>query len=47
MSLTIEQQTKRVLVVDDVADNLFLAQFFLETEGYEVSVVESGKAALM
>jgi len=46
MSLKIKPQTKRVLVVDDVPDNLLLAQFFLETQGYTVSTVESGKAAL-
>jgi len=46
MSLKVEQQTKRVLVVDDVSDNLLLAQFFLETKGYKVSTAESGKAAL-
>ena len=36
----------RILVVDDVADNLFLIQMVLEAEGYQVEVVDSGKAAL-
>ena len=46
MSLTIDKQTKRVLVVDDVADNIFLVQFLLEDRGYKVSTAENGKAAV-
>jgi CheY-like chemotaxis protein len=36
----------RILVVDDIADNLFLIQVVLEAEGYQVDVADSGKAAL-
>jgi DNA-binding response OmpR family regulator len=36
----------RILVVDDIADNLFLIQMVLEAEGYQVDVADSGKAAL-
>lgn len=46
MLLLTEKHTKRILVVDDVADNLFLVQFFLETQGYTVNTAESGAAAL-
>lgn len=46
MSLTIDKPSKRVLVVDDVADNIFLVQFLLEDRGYKVSTAESGKAAV-
>lgn len=46
MSLTTDKQSKRVLVVDDVADNIFLVQFILESQGYEVDTAQSGKAAL-
>ncbi|MEL6786162.1 MAG: response regulator [Cyanobacteria bacterium J06607_15] len=46
MSLITERQTKRILVVDDVADNVFLAQFVLETQGYQVNTAESGETAL-
>ena len=46
MSLTIDKQTKRVLVVDDVADNIFLVQFLLEDRGYKVTTAENGKAAV-
>ena len=45
MSLTTDK-SKRVLVVDDVADNIFLVQFILESQGYEVNTAQSGKAAL-
>lgn len=37
---------KRILVVDDLEDNLFLLQAVLEVEGYQVDVADSGKAAL-
>ena len=46
MSLTIDKPTKRVLVVDDVADNIFLVQFLLEDRGYKVSTAENGKTAV-
>lgn len=46
MSLITGKQFKRVLVVDDVADNIFLVQFILESQGYEVDTAQSGKAAL-
>ena len=46
MSLVTVKQTKRVLVVDDVPDNLFLAQVILETQGYQVDTARSGKTAL-
>ena len=38
--------TKRILVVDDAVDNLFLLQTVLEVEGYQVEIADSGKAAL-
>ncbi len=38
--------SKRILVVDDTADNLFLIQMVLQTEEYEVEVADSGQAAL-
>lgn len=36
----------RVLIVDDVADNLILLQTILEAEGYAVETALSGRAAL-
>lgn len=36
----------RILVVDDLPDNLFLLQTLLEGEGYEVETADSGGAAL-
>jgi CheY-like chemotaxis protein len=36
----------RILVVDDIDDNLFLMQTVLETAGYEVDTAESGELAL-
>lgn len=38
--------SSQILVVDDVADNLFILQSFLESEGFAVEVAESGAAAL-
>ncbi|HEY9761066.1 MAG TPA: response regulator [Trichocoleus sp.] len=35
-----------VLVVDDLPDNLFLLQFMLEAEGYQVETAENGELAL-
>jgi CheY-like chemotaxis protein len=37
---------KRILVVDDLADNLFLLQTLLETEGYRVETANDGRSAL-
>jgi CheY-like chemotaxis protein len=39
-------ESYRVLIVDDVADNLFMLQNFLESEGYTVDVAHSGAIAL-
>ncbi|BAZ15209.1 response regulator receiver modulated translation initiation factor IF-2 [Calothrix sp. NIES-4071] len=36
----------RILVVDDLVDNLVLLQIILETEGYEVETALSGSLAL-
>lgn len=36
----------RILVVDDIDDNLVLLQTVLESEGYIVETAQSGKAAL-
>lgn len=37
---------EHILVVDDSADNLFLIETILESEGYQVSTATHGKAAL-
>lgn len=42
----LSSQLYRILVVDDLADNLFLLQTVLETEGYEVDTADSGSSAL-
>jgi CheY-like chemotaxis protein len=39
-------QEKPILIVDDLADNLFLLKTILEAEGYTVEVASSGQAAL-
>jgi CheY-like chemotaxis protein len=39
-------QLCRILLVDDLADNLFLMQTLLETEGYDVDVANNGRLAL-
>lgn len=36
----------RILVVDDLIDNLLLLQTVLEAEGYDVELVDNGQAAL-
>lgn len=41
-----DSQVDRILVVDDLADNSFLLQTVLESEGYAVEVADSGRAAL-
>jgi CheY-like chemotaxis protein len=38
--------TDLILVVDDIADNSFLLQTILESEGYVVEVADSGQTAL-
>lgn len=37
---------RRILVVDDLPDNLFLLKAILECEGYQVETADSGKVAL-
>lgn len=37
---------EQILVVDDCTDNLYLMQFILENEGYQVGVAINGKEAL-
>lgn len=39
-------QRSRILIVDDLADNLFLLQFVLEAEGYDVDTANDGKTAI-
>lgn len=39
-------QATRILVVDDIEDNLFLLQTILTEEGYEVDLATNGKSAL-
>jgi len=39
-------EVDRILVVDDLPDNYILLQTLLESEGYQVEVVDSGQAAL-
>lgn len=36
----------RILVVDDLTDNLFLLQTVLEAEGYEVDTADNGSSTL-
>ncbi|GAB4234595.1 MAG: hypothetical protein Kow00121_62350 [Elainellaceae cyanobacterium] len=36
----------RILIVDDLSDNLFLLQTVLEAEGYEVDTADNGSLAL-
>ena len=45
-SAEITPAVDRILVVDDLPDNCFLLQTVLESEGYEVEVADSGRAAL-
>jgi CheY-like chemotaxis protein len=40
------ENTAPILVVDDIADNCFLLQTFLEAEGYIVDTAESGSEAI-
>jgi len=46
LSSEITSQADCILVVDDLADNSFLLQTVLESEGYKVEVAASGQAAL-
>lgn len=39
-------ETKRILVVDDIEDNLSLLQAVLMEEGYEVALAKNGELAL-
>jgi CheY-like chemotaxis protein len=39
-------KAKRLLIVDDVEDNLFLLEAILTEEGYEVDSAKNGKEAL-
>ncbi|MCU0548113.1 MAG: response regulator [Leptolyngbya sp. Prado105] len=40
------RKVHRILAVDDMLDNLLLLQVFLEAEGFEVEVANSGVSAL-
>jgi CheY-like chemotaxis protein len=44
--LTMPPHSYQILIVDDVADNLFLLQTILETEGYLVEAATDGTSAL-
>ncbi len=41
-----ERQAKRILIVDDIEDNLSLLEAILTEEGYEVDIAKNGKSAL-
>jgi CheY-like chemotaxis protein len=41
-----KHQAKRILVVDDIEDNVSLLEAILTEEGYEVHTAKSGKSAL-
>jgi len=38
--------TPRILIVDDLADNLFMLETFLELQGYSVETADNGNLAL-
>lgn len=40
------EEVPKILIVDDIPDNSFLLQTFLETEGYQVEVADDGQTAL-
>lgn len=42
----LENNRSPILIVDDIPDNCFLLQSFLESEGYEVDIAESGIEAI-
>lgn len=46
MSFPDSQIVDRILVVDDIIDNLYLVQALLESEGYEVKLLVNGETAL-
>ena len=46
MDETFSQNFKDILVVDDSEDNLYLMQFVLEAQGYQVKTANSGKQGL-
>jgi CheY-like chemotaxis protein len=46
LNLSSDSQVKRILVVDDTADNLFLIETILQAEGYQVEVADNGQDAL-
>lgn len=41
-----KHQAKRILLVDDLEDNLFLLQAILTQEGYEIDSAKNGQLAL-
>ncbi len=41
-----KHQAKRILIVDDIEDNLFLLETILTEEGYNVDSATNGKSAL-
>jgi CheY-like chemotaxis protein len=41
-----KRQAKRILIVDDLEDNVFLLETILAEEGYEVDTATNGKSAL-
>lgn len=44
--MPVSNSSSRILVVDDLIDNLFLLQTVLEAEGYEVDTADNGRLAL-
>ncbi len=46
LNLPSDSEIKRILVVDDTPDNLFLIQTVLVAEGYQVEVADNGQDAL-
>ncbi|NET73913.1 MAG: response regulator, partial [Sphaerospermopsis sp. SIO1G2] len=46
MSIINNNQSNRILAVDDVQDNLIIVEMLLESEGYEIESVSDGETAL-
>ncbi|HEY9910227.1 MAG TPA: response regulator [Thermosynechococcaceae cyanobacterium] len=46
MLMSLSASGDRILIVDDLLDNLFLLQTLLEAEGYSVDTADSGTIAL-
>lgn len=46
VAVPVSNSSSRILVVDDLIDNLFLLQTVLEAEGYEVDTADNGRLAL-